>query len=149
MRVVLSAFLLMFVASCSNRGAATPLCDVANTPDRFAGKVVTVVDVVTVDGHGDPFFVPDPQCASSSLLPVAFDQLQPATKDSFTKIIRSLAMTSVHGHSAGLRGTYTLRLSRQPVGWQVSLLNAESMQVVKADAKEESLARRVPPEPTH
>jgi hypothetical protein len=150
MRTIVLGLAFLSLGSCGDQDGPVELCRIASDPKAFNGQVVRVVDTVVVDGHADPFFVPDIECPALASMPIAFHELEPETRSQFTQLIRSLATTSVNGHPAGLKGNYRLRILQGSYGVvDLSLIEASDLRIADAQSKANSLGKLTPAPPTN
>lgn len=140
----------VFIAAALSSCGVTPpsICDVAREPEQFIGRSVSVQDVIVVDGHGEPFLIPNSDCAAFAYFQIDDRKLDEATRGKFGDLVRALNTSTVGGERAGLAGTYRLQLASkiEPFIWSVSLIDARDLRVVSAASKSKSLENQMQPE---
>ncbi len=147
MRVAKGA-LILAVASCTSPQDSGGLCDVAQRPGEFIGREISISDILIVDGHGDPRFVPSSSCPRFLWFPVQVHELKPAAREQFISRMRGLINTTVDGNRAGIAGTYRVRVLGERTGEvDLSLLDVTDMRLADAADKSRSIEKEMPPPP--
>jgi hypothetical protein len=140
---ILIAFATGALVSCK----ASPLstCALAESPAKFAATSVDLSDVIIVDGHGEPYLIPDADCSAFAYFRIDDRTLDFKSRNEFRKLLTTLNTTTIGGERAGVAGDYKLRLSREidAVNWSTSLIEARTMHVVAAASKSKSLERQM------
>jgi hypothetical protein len=131
------------LVSCSVSRSST--CALAESPATYAGTLVELTDVIIVDGHGEPYLIPDPDCSAFAYFRIDDRMLDSETKDKFRNLIGALNTTTIRGERAGVAGNYKVRLSREiePFNWSASLIEARALRVVTAASKSKSLKQQI------